>query len=518
MAKAIKISSDKRGYKTTRINSDILVVYGLPLFFWMSMLILPNQGHIFAMITVGLQFTYFLRKPTVERSGWFLLSYLFSLGGNRVVLGTGSVPIFFNLLSYLVIPWVVLRVLLSKKMKYGHSLIKPLLILLFFSFMSALWHTEGLISLLDWIGWVLHFLRYPFWFLALINTNIPTSIYRAWIRHFIGLSVLQIPSTIIMFLSGIPSGDGLLGTMYGAQTGLMGLTIVVAFCAGFAESLFRRLSTYKKILLFLLFIPPLLGGAGFSLLLLTVLFIYLMVLRLKIGLTQNLWPERRRFIMRINLFLITTLLLFSLLFSSIKLGFGEVILLGGVDEFADLLNGRTTSLSSIKSFTDPHYAPYHSRQKFIATVARWFYYNPHDLLLGSLGPHFGYGEQGQIFARLIGIEAPDVLSKVNLAVGLPASLRQNSVQLPRILLELGLVGLFCFWLLFRQVRQVGQAVLQLPEVDPWVRGQALGFKGIWLLYVVLSVFYIDVWRLDHSSFPFWLWAAMLYNARVSQQS
>jgi hypothetical protein len=101
---------------------------------------------------------------------------------------------------------------------------------------------------------------------------------------------------------------------------------------------------------------------------------------------------------------------------------------------------------------------------------------------------------------------------INLAVGLQAGAVQFVVQLPRTLLEVGLAGLACLFWLYWQAWRVGRQAARSSEQDPWLRAQALAFEAIWLLYVVLAVFYQDVWRVDQTSFAFWLWAAVLAGA------
>jgi hypothetical protein len=78
-----------------------------------------------------------------------------------------------------------------------------------------------------------------------------------------------------------------------------------------------------------------------------------------------------------------------------------------------------------------------------------------------------------------------------------------------MLLELGLVGLGAYlWLLWGTFRVVQRAA-RSGASSPWYTGQYLAFKVLFILYVVVAPLYVDAWRVDALSLPFWLWAAAL---------
>lgn len=485
-----------------KINITTIVVFGLPLFFWAAMLLAPSWSRYWVWLVASLQMCYFFVNPTTERAVWVLLSYLFSLGGGSLAGNPAikSVPAWMAWLSYVVIPVACLQTWRKKprsSFRYGKRVFLPLVALISVSLLSALIHRA---SIFDWLGWQLHFLRYPLFFLLLINSNIAPVTYRSWINTFIALAVLQIPTTIGQFLVFGFVGDAVVGTMFGGQTGLMGLVVAIAFCAKLGQAVASHQSLLRITYLFTMLIPLILGGAGFSLLVSILLFFYLYL--------RSLASYRMSFKSLLMLsmgFVLTTFLIFSLRTSTLY----------GMSELTSWMNSSHPTLTSIEAFTNPLFANSHSRQQFAATTITWFSQNPQDLFLGSLGPQIGLGHQRASIARLLGLDAVNLpMSKINVAVGLPRGWPQFITSLPRILLEVGLLGLLCFLWLFWAVRPIGSRASWVARYDVWFRGQMLGFNAIWLLYVILGTLYIDIWRHDQPSFAFWLWAAALYKGRL----
>jgi hypothetical protein len=110
------------------------------------------------------------------------------------------------------------------------------------------------------------------------------------------------------------------------------------------------------------------------------------------------------------------------------------------------------------------------------------------------------------------------LVDVNLAVRVRPDDAPFLTQYPRMLLELGLVGLAAYlWLLWSTFRVV-QRRARLGFEAPWYAGQYLAFKATLIIYAVLGPLYVDAWRVDALSLPFWLWAAALSQAPVRMES
>jgi hypothetical protein len=180
---------------------------------------------------------------------------------------------------------------------------------------------------------------------------------------------------------------------------------------------------------------------------------------------------------------------------------------GGATELSDYFGEQgNPRLTSLAAFTDPLVSASRSRQQFMATTFTWFAARPAQLLFGSIGPRLALGDQASVF----GGASP--LAEVNLAVGLPPDESPFLTQYPRMLLELGLVGLAAYlWLLWRAFRVV-QREARSGIHAPWYTGQYLAFKVMFIIYVVVAPLYVDAWRVDALSLPFWLWAAALCQA------
>lgn len=484
------------------------LVYGLPILLIASILFAKPISVYVVLIVVSLQLGYFLINPTPQRGVWVLLSYLFSIGGQRSAVYLAffpTLPSWIPLFSYLIIPIIAVRFYVTRnKFQHPTAMRWVLIGLLFFTFLSTLLHR---VHIFHWIGWALHFLRYPLLFLVLVNTNISRSTYQTWLNAFVYLAILQIPVTILQSISwGQVGSDLIVGTMIGAATGLMGLTLVVASCAMLSKAL-AEMNFGLGILAFMLFIPIYLGGSGFPLGIGILLILYIVILW-GIGFKRAHKLRAKP----IKLLFLPVLGLFSMIVIATVNVVPKIIYQGhGASQLTHWIEGSSSRHTSWEAFTDPYISAYGSRQMFIATTFEWFRQNPTELLLGTLGPRFGLSQQGAAFAALLGSGEYAPLAYINSAVGLPATAPQSVTQLPRVLLEIGLSGLVCFYLLFAYLWRMVNRLWQDSGADTWLQVQIMTFKAIWLIYVVFGVLYIDVWRLDMLSFAFWLWAATLYS-------
>jgi hypothetical protein len=127
-----------------------------------------------------------------------------------------------------------------------------------------------------------------------------------------------------------------------------------------------------------------------------------------------------------------------------------------------------------------------------------------------IGPQVGLGTQGATFAQLLGQEGYYPLAYINMAAGFPPNTAQSNVQLPRVLLEVGLVGLSCFlWLYYIPLKKA-LSIRKSQILSPMAASLSIGFQAVWLIVVVFSIFYVDSWRFDQTSFAFWLIAAAVW--------
>lgn len=489
-----------------------IIVYGLPVGLSLLMLFLPDLGAIWVGTVVAIQMLYFLIHPTAERSVWVLCSYIFSVGGstlfNPAYPALTQVPGWITWLSYIIIPVAVAGQLVRRTRWRTAGIFTPLMALIGLSALSALLHQAGPLNL---IGWLAHFLRYPLWFLALVNSDVRPDTARAWLRAYITLSILQIPTAIIQFLILAPdpakSFDAIVGTMFGSQSGLMAMAVLAGLhgCLGYA--LAARRPIYRLLPIFLLFIPIMLAGAGFVLIA-GVLTVSFLVMTWGVTVRQ---PRQGRFLITLKRRLMPVIA-GGFLLSASAVTLALTLFASSIDELRSWFTGAIPSLTSIRAFIDPVFAATSSRQQFIATTFAWFRLYPEQIFFGSLGPQLGLGVQSS------GLLGETAMSRINEAVGLSRLIVQFNVQLPRTILEIGLVGLGLFYWLFGIVWKRSTGSQTGGQEEPWVRGQTFAFCATGFLYLVLGLLYLDIWRLDQVNFAFWLWAAALYHARRAHQA
>jgi len=495
---------------------NIIFVFGTVLGLWLALLISPDRGDQWIWVAVGLQMAFFMIKPNAERAVWTLLAYLFSIGGAQLAIYNEilrSVPSWITWLSYVIISLAVIFTLIQRRRFYGTKFLLPVIALLISTLIIAVMYQ---VSIIDWLGWCLHFLRYPLLFFALINMSISISTYKIWIFILIGLAVVQIPTTMYQAVSlGVDVMSGITGTvdlttgtMYGAQTGVMGLTVVMIFCLFFGIILETNKSIIMILLSFTLFIPLLLGGSNFALALGPIMAVYLVI---RWGTGRDNYQEKKSF--KLNYRFIWILYIGLFIFISVFV-ITRVVYPTGTSELLDWLNRTNPALTSLMAFTNPLFSSPQSRQRFVATVVNWFRLYPMDMVLGAIGPHLGLGSQGNIFRGLVGVNTNFIpLARINMAAYLYPDEPQFGVLLPRVMIEVGLVGLLCFLWLFWQAREVGSQARKKILKSHYLKGLTLGFEGIWLIYVIICVLYMEIWRVDQLSFIFWLVVAAIYVTR-----
>jgi hypothetical protein len=360
-------------------NRYMFWIFTLPILLWAGMVFAYDQAVYWVWIVLIAQMGYFLVNPSVERAVWVMISYLFTLGGGTEWGLAG--PRWTTWLSYVIIPIAFLHTLIRRHQKFEARALAPLCTLSLISFLSAWIHH---VTFVDLLAWHLHFFRYPILFLALVSASIPLSTYQVWIKTYLGLVLLQIPATMGQFLWWAQSGtsvigaeDGMLGTIYGGLTGMMGLTVLVGFCSALGGALAYRKPVPGIAVLFLLFTPLILGGSSFPLAAGVMLAFYI-IFR---------WCARYT-IESIRVKVRSIGILLGGIAVAVFIGLIVVRAQSRLAELSGMVRGQILDTRTYKAFVtpDPEFVPYSSRQMFIGTTVQWFRQNPEDLLLGSLGP------------------------------------------------------------------------------------------------------------------------------------
>lgn len=494
----------------------LLLSIGPPLFLWGAMLVAPSQSTIWAWLVVFFILATLVVKPTPYHATWVLIAYVFSVGGSDLATGNEYFQGIPGWVAWLTYPSIFLilgfTIVLRHRRLFFWSdrrLIFPIVFLFGVSLVGSLLNGSGP---LNWIGWLLHYLRYPILAIALLNSPIGPNHYRHLTSAFLVAVVIQVPTTFVQAIALRQVGDRIVGTVYGGLTGLMGLAVAMGFFVLLSLALTRRRSIFVVGASFGILIPLFLGAAGFSLVISLLLSVYLIV---RWGINTKS-TQTQRIVLRIR----PKMVILAILGISaiVSVGWYLTTFSHGMAELADWLQSEKPTLTSYRAFVDPSFAGSRSRQRFIATTLQWYLNNPAQIVFGSIGPNMSLGEQGRVLAEMTGsTRLLPPLGTINVVVGLPASAIQFVVSLPRILLEVGLVGLLGFVALFLPPLWVAVRIYRSPLSDPRLAAHALAFHAIWLLYVVFGAFYVDIWRHDLPSLGFWLWTAMLYDAQRRRQ-
>lgn len=339
-------------------------------------------------------------------------------------------------------------------------------------------------------------LRYPLFFIALINLNLKSDFYRSVMKMFVVFSLLQVPVAIVQFALGA-AGDAVTGTM-GANPILVAATLV-SQCILLAHwQATGKHSRYYMLAIVALIIPTLLGDIRIGLILFPFLCFFIIMRH---------YGVRR-------------------LFRSLALGVVILLLSGGI------VFGIASAVPTVREFlvSWPWFSVNYWQNEF-----DWR--NPKNIVYSSMGRFtiipfsfpflleepmrlfVGFGPeaaQGGLLSATFSQTGPNISNMGIVCVKLIVHEAQcREPQSFKTLMEFGLLGTLLymiplFWAWQRMARPLGKASF-IESRFIWLQ-----FEGISVLYIVLAFWYIGVWRLDIYSFAFWF-AAAAAHVEVKQQ-
>lgn len=391
-------------------------------------------------------------------------------------------PVFLRWGTYLLIPLFAL-VHLAVRHSPGRAwrstpIDLPLALLFLVMILSAL--INGSSPLLAVMAFGVY-LRYPLLFLALVNSKTSETEFRRLVRIFVILVVVQVPLTVLQAFFLQELGDNVGGSLGGFGTGGLAMMIIAVQALLIARLLILGWQWRPFLLYLVLFVPIILGdavaGVVFSLSVTGFLILRASATRRVLGILAA--------------FAVALVLLWGLA----ALGtFGSTFQMVATE-------GPQRSLGA----NDYGFRPDDPTATSGATRANnlvatpWFFLSrePAKLVVG-FGPNSLYN------GRALGAQGPLC---TQLAIG-GDLVRCVSYQLPRTLLELGLTGLILGYALLVPLLVSAQRVRARTTETAWQIG-ILAFEGIWVLYALLAVFYLDIWREDYISILFWVMGAAI---------
>ena len=333
-------------------------------------------------------------------------------------------------------------------------------------------------------------LRYPLFFVILLNVELPPSFYHRVLKAFVALGLLQIPVTIIQFTLLGQKGDFLTGTL-GANGSLVAVALSSQFVLTAMWLSDSKRKWYYPFVICALLIPCLLADVQIALVFFPLVATFMLL--------SNYGLRRLGRVIRQSVMMF----LFSIVILLVA-----VIAIPSVRKFVSLIPLHVQELT----YTRPSDVVYSSAGRI--TIMRFalpmLLENPLRIIWG-FGPEATYG--GSLTAsfknRMSGTVSD--VSTMGIVcqklVAIDSGCREP--QSFRAVMDFGLLGsalyifpqLLLWWACIR-IRH------RLPS--PESRVVPLLFEGLCSLYIVFGMWYIGVWRLDSYSFIFWLTAAAVF--------
>ena len=330
------------------------------------------------------------------------------------------------------------------------------------------------------------YLRYPLFFLLLINSNLEIEQYRSFMKAFCLLTLLQIPVAIYESTIADQWGADIEGT-FGSNHGLVAV-LLFAQCYFVSRWLVtsRRAKLYLTISLALL-VPSLVGDIMIGIILFPIVALYLVVRHHG---TSKLWAAARS---TTAMLLVVSSLFGALYFTvdHVQSYLDILMLVHKVGGYRESIDWRDESIANWASV---------GRVTILPLSFPLLLEDPIRLIWG-FGPEAARG----------GLTSSEFDSGVVCKKLLEQGIFCRGPQTFKSLMEFGIVGSFFqlipFLFLWRSIgRRLRYRESQRDKVI-W-----LTFQGACLLNVLLLPWYIGAWRMDWFCLPFWLIVAYAYVA------
>lgn len=375
--------------------------------------------------------------------------------------------------TYLFIPAIALITLVRVYQGGGYWYRSPidffLIALVAVMTVSAIINDTGMSAILYSIG---VYLRYPLFFILMINLAFKEKIFSTALKFFLLISVLLILEAYFNYFVFGRSKDTTfftVGVTFGSLTA--GIFFIYSLCFVIAHALNTRFHWYHGVLICLAF-----GAAWIAL----IRSVYVIVPILSV----ILWGIRFHLV-KPRLLLIMAFILLGMMIASFFLPWDKIV-------------AQLPFLSTV----NPSYRL--SAVRDVMSLLKNF-----NLELFGFGPRSfspgGIGQMGQVYALFIEEKGEYFTRVVSVS------------QFVNVFAELGYVGFALYWLmLLRMLMMNIQFHFSLKTANslqfdrkPWLI-TSLAYVGIWFHYSLFGLVYFDIWRIDVSSLIFWTISAAIF--------
>ena len=359
----------------------------------------------------------------------------------------------------------------------------PLGIFIVFSVCSAILNN---VALLELLGSLILYIRYPLLFIAFINMDIPRNVVKIFSRLFLFLVIIQVPECIYRYAALGITMDHISWTMGPWGHFDLGIYMVYAVALITAFGLVKGFNWLHIAVFAFLFILALLGEIKAFILSAPVVSVFTIYAVLR----QKQRPNEKQVSKRLLAVLFPV---FFLVFSYCTFAVWGKIHYGRSNTLIPFLQNLPVILRHPLSFLQGDEIAY-SAARISGGAVVWSYLKKDwGMLMFGLGP--GSALAGNFLARpgsLFNISAPALN------------------QLGAILAEVGIIGWsLYFWMLLRLLHTIVRANISIEDTN--LRILSASLVGMWFFYAVLGPFYDLVWRHDASSYIFYFFAAVVYN-------
>jgi hypothetical protein len=328
------------------------------------------------------------------------------------------------------------------------------------------------------------YLRYPLFFLLLINSNLPVEQYGSFIRVFCFLTLLQIPVTMYETVVADQWGANVEGT-FGSNHGLVAV-LLFAQCSFLSRWLVvSRGSRLYLGISFALLVPSLVGDIMIGIILFPIVAVFLILRHYG---ASKLWAATRRMA---AMFLVVASLCGALYVTvdPIRSYLDSLMLVHKVGGYRESIDWRDKALANWASV---------GRLTILPLSFPLLLEDPVRLVWG-FGPEAARG----------GVTSSELDSGVVCKKLLEQGIFCRGPQTFKSLMEFGIAGSFLQLVPFLFLwRSIGKRLR--PGVSPREKTIWLTFQGACLLNILLLPWYIGAWRMDWFCLPFWLIVATAY--------
>lgn len=360
------------------------------------------------------------------------------------------------------------------------GMLPTIAIFIFFSIISAIINGT---SLIETIGYLAVYLRYPFFFILLINISWDEKIVRNFMILLLILIYMQIPEVIYRHYALGITGDDISWSLGSWGTTNLGIYSIYTSCIIIAHGLNTRFTIWHIIGILLFFLFSLFGEIKSI----------VIWLPMTILLTFFFYPFKTR------------VKKYSVIFIVLLIG---IIFFRGFYINWQRLHGRNIATILQTTYltlegevtTETKYSAY--RLGILLQVWEEIRTNPTSLLFGD-GP--GSSLVGNFFGK------PGRITQII------TSTKDTPNQIASTMLDVGIIGLILYYLMLGSLLLIIRKRINtnIYHAGKLVSILKTAYPGIIFFYLIIGPLYHPVWRFDAASYIFYMISAVLYKGSKS---